>query len=95
MLVRWINAFCSERIAIIMVNGHTSEQCSLPQAGLPQGSPLSLVLFLFFNTDLVQHRLSKHIGSFAFVDNYNAWVTGPSAEANREGIQAIINKAID
>ena len=78
-----------------MVNGHTSEQQSLPQAGLPQGSPLSPILFLFFNADLVQHRINKHGGSFAFVDDYNAWVTGPSAEANREGIQAIVKRAVD
>jgi hypothetical protein len=31
----------------------------------------------------------------AFVDDYNAWVVGPSADANREGIQAIINRALD
>jgi hypothetical protein len=31
----------------------------------------------------------------AFVDDYNAWVTGPSAEANHESIQAIIDRAID
>jgi hypothetical protein len=30
----------------------------------------------------------------AFVDDYNAWVTGPSAEANRVGIQAIIDRAV-
>jgi hypothetical protein len=31
----------------------------------------------------------------AFVDDYNAWVVGLSANANREGIQAIINRALD
>jgi hypothetical protein len=31
----------------------------------------------------------------AFVDDYNAWVTGPAAEANREGIQVIIDRAIE
>ena len=30
-----------------------------------------------------------------FVDNYNAWVTGPSAVANCKDIQAIINRAIN
>lgn len=30
-----------------------------------------------------------------FVDDYTAWVTGPRAEANREGVQAIIDKAMD
>ena len=34
-LVRWIDAFCSERTATILVNGYTSEQQQLPQAGLP------------------------------------------------------------
>jgi hypothetical protein len=31
----------------------------------------------------------------AFVDDYNAWVTGPAAEANREGIQVIIDRAME
>ena len=30
-----------------------------------------------------------------FVDDYSAWVTGLLAEANREGILAIIDRAID
>ena len=94
-LVRWIDAFCSERTATILVNGHTSEQQKLPQAGLPQGSPLSPILFLFFNADLVQQKLSGKGGAMAFVDDYGAWVTGPSAEANREGIQAIIDGALE
>ena len=93
-LVRWIDVFCSGRKATILVNGHTSPQQPLPQAGLPQGSPLSPILFLFSNADLVQHKLNANRGSMAFVDNYTAWVTGLSAEANREGIQAIIDKAM-
>ncbi|KJZ69369.1 hypothetical protein HIM_11230 [Hirsutella minnesotensis 3608] len=93
-LVRWIDAFCSERTASLVVNGFTSEQQELPQAGLPQGSPLSPILFLFFNADLVQRRIKAESGSIAFVDDYSAWVTGPTAEANREGIQAIIDDAL-
>jgi hypothetical protein len=67
----------------------------LPQAGLPQGSPLSPILFLFFNADLVQQRIDSHGGAVAFVDDFTAWVTGPTAQSNREGIEAIINNALD
>jgi hypothetical protein len=52
-LLRWIDAFCSERTATIVINGQSSESRPLPQAGLPQGSSLSPTLFLFFNADLV------------------------------------------
>ena len=95
VLVRWIDAFCSDRTATILVNGHVSEQQQLPQAGLPQGSPLSPVLFLFFNADLVQRRIDGNGGSMAFVDDCTGWVVGPTAEANREGIQTIIDEALD
>ena len=94
-LLRWIEAFCSDRTATIQVNGQTSETRSLPQAGLPQGSPLSPILFLFFNADLVQQRIDCYGGAIAFVDDFTAWVTGPTAESNREGIKEIIKKTLD
>ncbi|OAQ57981.1 reverse transcriptase [Purpureocillium lilacinum] len=94
-LVRWIGAFCSERSASIVVNGQASDRQALPQAGLPQGSPLSPILFLFFNADLVQRKISTAGGSVAFVDDYSAWVTGPTAEANRAGLESIINDALE
>jgi hypothetical protein len=50
-VVNWVNAFCSGRTATIVVNGQASEVSGLEQAGLPQGSPLSPILFLFFNAD--------------------------------------------
>jgi hypothetical protein len=44
---------------------------------------------------LVQHQIDENGGSLAFVDDYTAWVTGPSQQANRQGIQAIIDRALD
>ncbi|KAF4336646.1 reverse transcriptase [Fusarium beomiforme] len=94
-ILRWVDAFCSERTATIMINGQSSESRPLPQAGLPQGSPLSPMLFLFFNADLVQTQIDRNGRAIAFVDDYTAWVSGPTAQSNRRGIQAIIDKALD
>jgi ribonuclease HI len=90
-----VEAFCSDRTASIQVNGQASESRRLPQAGLPQGSPLSPILFLFYNADLVQRRINAHGGAIAFIDDFNAWVTGPTAESNRQGIEAIIDSALE
>lgn len=56
---------------------------------------MSSILYLFFNADLVQQQINGAGGSVAFIDDYTAWVTGPSAQANREGIQAIIDRALN
>ena len=62
--------------------------------GLPQGSPLSPVLFLFYNADLVERKISNKEGAIAFVDDYTAWVVGESAEANIVSLKKVINHAL-
>ena len=52
-------------------------------------------MFLFFNADLVQRRIDSHGGAIAFVDDFTAWVTGPTAQSNQEGIETIVNEALD
>ncbi|KAJ5267786.1 hypothetical protein N7478_010594 [Penicillium angulare] len=84
----------NERTATVQINEQLSEGRGLPQAGLPQGSPLSLILFLFLNADLVQRQIDSQGGAVAFVDDFTAWVTGPTAQSNREGIEAIINESL-
>ena len=86
--VRWIQEICSDRSAPITVNGTTSEPASLAHAGLPQGSPLSPLLFLFFNANLVKSVVNKRRGTIAFVDDYSAWVTGDSIADNLDFLQA-------
>jgi hypothetical protein len=72
----------------------TPEVADLAQAGLPQGSPLSPILFLFFNADLVSSKLNLHQGAVAFVDDYTAWITGANVAENTRIIQnTIIPKA--
>ncbi|XP_044720072.1 endonuclease-reverse transcriptase domain-containing protein [Hirsutella rhossiliensis] len=41
--------------------------------------------------NLVQRRISNNGGSIAFVDDYSAWVTGPTAESNRDEKTSVIH----
>ena len=80
--VQWIQDFCTEKSATITFNGHTSAPRTLENAGLPQGSPLSPLLFLFLNVNLLKSVINKNRSAIAFVDDYSAWVTGDSVESN-------------
>jgi len=86
-LVLWIQSFCSNRKASVVVGDFESPVQDIAHAGIPQGSPLSTLLYVFYNANLVQGRFEKSGGSIGFIDDYSAWVTGPSAEANRQVLQ--------
>lgn len=93
-ITKWTLAFCSNRTASITVNGQESEKMELGNPGLPQGSPLSPILFLFYNADLVQRPINNRGGAVAFVDDYTAWVEGPSAAQNMTALEKIVEEAL-
>ena len=68
-IICWVKSFCDNRKATVSINGETSGISLLPQAGVPQGSPLSPILYLFFNADLVEGVINKNKGSLAFIDD--------------------------
>ena len=82
ILIKVIQDFYCNRKATVLVNNSTTSLIDLQYAGLPQGSPLSPILILFFNASLVKSPINKCKGSIAFVDDYSAWVTGESIQAN-------------
>lgn len=53
-----------------------SECSSIADAGIPQGSPLSPILYCFYNANLVESNISKKGGSLGFTDDFTAWRTG-------------------
>ena len=52
--------------------------------GIPQGSPVSPILFLFFNKDLVNFcaRSTGKVSGIGFVDDVNILVVGKDTESN-------------
>lgn len=71
-----------------MVNSESSQQVTLDDARLLQRSPLSQILFLFFNIDLVKSIINKNKETIAFIDDYTSWVTGLDIKSNTERLQA-------
>ncbi|TKA63056.1 hypothetical protein B0A49_08854 [Cryomyces minteri] len=63
--------------------------------GLPQGPPLSPILYILYNADLVERPIDSNRGALGFVDDFTAWVTGPSTGPNTRKIQETILPGAD
>jgi ribonuclease HI len=85
---KWIASFMSDRHASIGFDDFRTEIMLLENAGLAQGSPLSPILFTFFNSDLVDQPVTFHGGASAFIDDYFRWRVGRSAEENLAKIES-------
>jgi ribonuclease HI len=85
---KWIASFMSDRFASIGFDDFRTEVSPLANAGLAQGSPLSPILFAFFNSDLVDQPVDIRGGASAFIDDYFRWRIGRSAEENLAKIQS-------
>lgn len=86
-LVAWIESFCNGRKASVVVGDYESPVQDIEHAGIPQGSPLSPILYVFYNANLVQSHINTREGSIGFIDDYNAWVTVSSATENTSKLQ--------
>lgn len=63
----------SGRQASIRFDDYQTEVAPLDNAGLAQVSPLSRILFAFFNCDLVDQPVDFQGGASAFIDDYFRW----------------------
>jgi hypothetical protein len=51
--VKWIASFLSNRHTSIVINSFQSTAYQI-NTGIPQGSPLSPILYLYYNADLIE-----------------------------------------
>ena len=59
-MVRWTGDFCPCRYASVIIGGYESEAREVEYTGIPQGSPLWPLLYIFYNADLVERKIFKH-----------------------------------
>jgi hypothetical protein len=87
LAVRWIRNFCDGRHAQVTVSAFESEVSPIEFAGIPQGSPLSPLLYVYYNADLVEWKIDRNGGALGFVDDFNAWVVGADESETTAAIQ--------
>lgn len=82
-LVDLISSFLSNRVTTIQSNEFTSAELPIT-CGIPQGSPLSPILFLFYNADLLNDCSSAAPGLSvnSFIDDTTLCAISPSTEEN-------------
>jgi hypothetical protein len=81
--VRTVRSFLSKRSTTIVVDGVETAPQSLA-AGVPQGSPLSPMLFLFYNTPLLEalDLLELRLSTLGFADDINLLTYSESTVVN-------------
>ena len=94
-LIRWTASFLADRKTTLVL-GRWQSPIYRMSTGILQGSPISPILFLFFNTDLVEHcAWSTHrVMGQEFVDNVNILACGDSTEENCHLLEKVHNDCL-
>jgi hypothetical protein len=71
-MVEWIGDFYTGRHASVTIGRYESEVAEIEYVGIPQGSLLLLLLYVFYNADLVERSIDSYRGSIGFVNDFNA-----------------------
>jgi hypothetical protein len=94
--VKLVGSFISNRTTTLCLPGYITDAFST-HAGIPQGSPLSLILFLFYNAILVDacNLPTSPSSGISFVDDVNALAFSKTTEDNCRSLQSIHKGCIE
>jgi hypothetical protein len=81
VIVEWVQSFLSNRHITLVLPNFTKPRFQT-EIGIPQGSPLSPILYIFYNADLVES--GGDTAKLGFIDDITEVAVGPDEEANIE-----------
>ncbi len=90
-VVDWVASFLTDRHTIVKTNKHTTPKLSI-NLGLPQGSPLSSILYLFYNGDLLDDFARKGVDAQGYIDDITIIAMGKSVKSNSQKLAKVHNQ---
>jgi hypothetical protein len=87
-LARWINSFLSNQSTTLKLQEYTAPS-ALIQTGMPQESPLSPILYLFYNADLIEAYKTKSTEAVGYVNDVSILAISPTTQKNCKTLRAI------
>ncbi len=90
-ITSWIESFLSNRTTTLKTSEYTTPLTPI-NTGIPQGSPLSPILYLFYNSDLIdRYNTAERLNTVAtgFVDNIGLLTVGNTTEETYENLRKI------
>ena len=90
-IVKWSESFLTGRTTQLRFNGAMSDTI-VTEAGVPQGSPMSPLLYMYYNTDLLEVPERNDLG-MGFIDDIAYGVQGQSGKENAERLKSMLEEA--
>ena len=91
-LVKWVTSFVSDRVVKIRLDGSTGPATPI-QCGLPQGSPVSPILFMLYIAPLL--ALGDQRARYGYADDVGLLACSPSLASNADILSEHLQTALD
>jgi hypothetical protein len=95
-LAEWVRIFMTDRASTLVLSDTETAESAVA-AGIPQGSPLSPILFLFYTAELLEacNNSNERLSASAFVDDTTLLAYGPSTERNCRTLSRAHDRCLD
>ena len=90
-ITKWVHSFLQGRSTQLLFNGKATESIPTP-AGVPQGSPLSPLLYMYYNADLLDIENGPETTRLGFIDDITYGIAGSSDQENAQKLEEILRK---
>ena len=91
IIVRWVENFLNGRATQLRFNGALSDIIAT-EAGIPQGSPMSPLLYMYYNADLLEVPGTNNL-RLGFIDDIAYGIQGLLAEDNARRLKKMLEDA--